>query len=81
MKKENNNETKKYTSSLENLTLEDLLQYERTSSIVCKKYENSCKSYDGSISNSEEYTMFLKYNNFHEEIISEMQKRLDIFID
>lgn len=80
MGKEKNNELQKELISFDKLTLEELIQYEKISSIVCKKYENSCKSYDGSISNGKEYTTFLKYNNFHESLISEMCKRMDEFI-
>lgn len=59
------------------IPIQRLLEYEKASSIVCRKYENSCKSYDGSISNSNEYSLFLKYNNIHEQIILELQKRLE----
>lgn len=62
------------------LSLEELLKLEKASSIICKKYENSCRSYDGSISNSVEYQLFQKYNNFHESIVFELQKVVDKFI-
>ena len=63
------------------MTLKEILEYEKASSIVCMKYENSCKSYDGSISNGDEYTLFLKYNKIHEDLILELQKRLDVFAE
>lgn len=80
MSKEKNNEIQKASVSFENLTLEELVQYEKISSIVCKKYENSCKAYDGSISKGAEYAIFLKYNNFHENLITEMCRRIDEYI-
>lgn len=59
---------------IENLSIDDLLKYEKASRIVCKKYENSCKTYDGSITNREEYETFLIYNNIHERIINAIEK-------
>ena len=62
---------------IEILTIDDLLKYEKASRIVCKKYENSCKTYDGSITNREEYEKFLVYNNIHERIINAIEKDMD----
>lgn len=59
------------------LSLLELMLYERASELVCKKYENSCKNYDGSITNDEEYSLFLKYNKIHENLLIELRKRLD----
>ena len=63
-------------SKIEDLSIEDLLTYEKATSVVCKKYENSCKTYDGSITNREEYDTFLFFNKIHERVISAMQKRI-----
>jgi len=61
----------------ENYTLEELLKLEKASRLVCMKYENSTKNYDGSIANNDEYTLFKKYNDFHNEMLYEIEKILD----
>lgn len=66
--KESNNSVKE---------LEDLLVYEKASRIVCMKYENSCKSYDGTITNGNEYKQFQIYNGIHEKVITKIQKILN----
>lgn len=58
-------------------SLSSLLELEKASRIVCSKYENSTKNYDGTIINNEEYALFKKYNDFHNEIISLIEKKLD----
>lgn len=61
----------------EEYSLSTLLELEKASRIVCSKYENSTKNYDGSIINNEEYALFKKYNDFHNNIISLIEKILD----
>jgi len=61
----------------ENYTLEDLLKLEKASRLICMKYENSTKNYDGSIANNDEYTLFKKYNDFHNGILVKIEKLLD----
>lgn len=63
--------------NIENYTLSILLELEKATRIVCMKYESATKNYDGSIVNNEEYSMFRKYNDFRNRIISEIEKRLD----
>ena len=58
-------------------TLEELLQLEKAARILCFKYENSSKNYDGSISNNMEYDKFKKINNLRNDILNEIEKRLD----
>lgn len=67
MKKE---ESKKYT-------LSELLELEKAARVVCVRYENSTKNYDGSIINNSEYELFKKYNNFRNMVLNEIEKILD----
>lgn len=67
MKKE---ESKKYT-------LSELLEFEKAARVVCVRYENSTKNYDGSIINNSEYELFKKYNNFRNMVLNEIEKILD----
>lgn len=66
-KEENKNENN-------NFSLEELLKYEKASAIICKRYESATRSYDGSIINSEEYSKFMKYNDFHNFIINKLEE-------
>ena len=61
---------------LSNYTLSTLLELEKAARIVCMKYESASKSYDGSIINNEQYSMFSKYNMFRNRVIEEMEKQL-----
>lgn len=73
--------TKTETKELKDLELKDLLMYEHASKLVCQKYENSVKMYDGTIRNDgHEYRNFEKYNNMHLSILSELEKRLNILL-
>lgn len=67
MKKE---ESKKYT-------LSELLELEKAARVVCVRYENSTKNYDGSIINNSEYELFKKYNNFRNMVLNEIEKIID----
>lgn len=63
--------------NIKEIILRDLLDLEKASSVICKNYENSLKRYDGSINTSvSEYNEFNKYNKIRNEIIKEIQKRL-----
>ena len=66
---------------LSEYNLSTLLELEKTSRIVCMKYESASKNYDGSIINNDQYVLFKKYNDFRSEVISEMEKRLNEEID
>ena len=56
----------------------DLITYERAISLICRRYENSVKLYDGTIrQNSIEYDNFKKNNDLHNRIIMEIEKRVN----
>lgn len=62
---------------LEKMSLKELLEYEKASAIVCRKYENSSRVYDGSIANGPLYERFKKYNEFHADVIQAMERIID----
>ena len=52
------------------LSLMELVYAEKAAKIICQRYENSIKNYDGSIArNSVEYNKFKQFNNLHQEIL------------
>lgn len=68
---------KAQTVSLKDLTIEELVQYEKASAVICQKYENSLRQYDGSISSYDnEYGNFDRLNNIRCRILDEMEERL-----
>ena len=65
------NETKEFS-------LEELIMLEKMSRIVCTKYENTTKRYDGTIDNTQNsYNTFVKFNNIHTKIIQQMEDLLN----
>lgn len=67
---------------IENLSLRDLLDYEKAATIICRRYENSIKLYDGTIRQSgPEYLRFNKANLLHNSLLNEIEKRLTILYD
>jgi len=56
--------------------LTELIELEKIARIVCMKYESSSKSYDGTIINNGEYSLFNLYNTFRNDVINEMEKRI-----
>lgn len=62
---------------MEKLTLKELIELEKASSIICQKYENASRVYDGSITNGPSYEKFKKYNDFHNNIVLQMEKIID----
>jgi uncharacterized protein YutE (UPF0331/DUF86 family) len=62
---------------LKKYTLSELLEFEKAARVVCVRYENSTKNYDGSIINNSEYELFKKYNNFRNMVLNEIEKILD----
>lgn len=70
------------TIKIENLSLRDLLDYEKAATIICRRYENSIKLYDGTIRQSgPEYLRFNKANLLHNSLLNEIEKRLTILYD
>ena len=66
------------TVSLDGLSVQELVYYEQAACVVCRKYENSSKNYDGTImQNSKLYNEFTKYNDVHNAIVEELAKRLN----
>ena len=63
--------------NIKDLSVSELLDYEKACSLICKYYENGLKNYDGSVNtNSLEYKKFQQYNNVRIEIINELSIRV-----
>lgn len=63
---------------IKDLDIISLLKYEEATRIICQRYENSVKRYDGTIANdSAEYKNFSKYINLRVSLLNEIEKRLD----
>lgn len=59
------------------LTLMELVYAEKAAKIICQRYENSIKNYDGSIArNSVGYNKFKQFNNLHQEILDKIEETL-----
>ena len=59
------------------LSLMELVYAEKAAKIICQRYENSIKNYDGSIArNSVEYNKFKKFNNLHQELLDKIEETL-----
>ena len=55
----------------------DLVAYEKVTRLVCMKYENSIKNYDGTLNqDSLDFSKFEKFNRLRNNILEEMEKRL-----
>jgi Txe/YoeB family toxin of Txe-Axe toxin-antitoxin module len=56
-------------------TIEELVYAEKAVFSICKKYENSVKNYDGSISqDGKEYQKYKFFNDIHHKIINKMEE-------
>jgi len=59
-----------------------LVLLEKMARIVCTKYENITKRYDGSIDSSQpKYQAFKKYNDLHNAIIEKMELILNKMLE
>lgn len=59
------------------LSLMELVYAEKATKIICQRYENSIKNYDGSIArNSAEYGKFKQFNNLHQEILDKIEETI-----
>ena len=63
--------------TISSLSLRDLIDYEKAASLICRRYENNIKMYDGSIRQSGlEYENFKRLNDTHTKILNEIEKRV-----
>lgn len=59
------------------IELSELLNLEKACNIICKRYENIVKMYDGSINTkTREYSTYTYYNNIRLKIMDELEARL-----
>lgn len=64
-------------TKLTQMTINELIEAEKAASLICKKYENAIKMYDGSINVSTiEYKEFDKFNNIRISLLKEIEERL-----
>ncbi len=62
---------------LKKISINELIAYEQGARAVCSKYENSIRSYDGTIKfDSVNGQMFEKYNKIYLKILDELERRL-----
>ena len=60
------------------LSIQDLVNYEKAACIVCRKYENMIRDYNGMLNSySHEYEKFEHMNMIHNQIINEIEERLN----
>lgn len=59
------------------LSLMELVYAEKAAKVICQRYENSIKNYDGSIAhNSVEYNKFKQFNNLHQKLLDKIEETL-----
>lgn len=64
--------------NLDSIPIVDLIAYEKAAKIICSKYENMLKTYDGTINqNALEYQTFRRINGKHLAIIEEIERRIE----
>jgi hypothetical protein len=65
------------TLKINDLSIIDLVYAEKCAKIVCQRYENSIKNYDGSIAQSSlEYNKFREFIDIHQQLLNKMEERL-----
>lgn len=63
--------------SIRDLDIAMLVKYETAAKMICQRYENTVKNYDGSIdNNSSDYKAFSKYNNIRTALLNEIERKL-----
>lgn len=63
--------------TLKSISLFDLLTLEKASGLICKRYENTVKMYDGTINaKGGEYARFKTYLDIHTNVLNEIEKRI-----
>jgi hypothetical protein len=66
---------------LSTLSVSELIDYEKIAMLICRRYENNIKMYDGSMRQSgREYEKYKKINELHSKILNEFEQRLDELI-
>lgn len=62
---------------IETISLFELLTLEKASGLICKRYENTVKMYDGTINaKGGEYARFKTYLDIHTNVLNEIEKRI-----
>ena len=70
-----------YKVNLNSLSIQELIYIEQATRIVCQKYENTVKNYDGSFKqNGGDYNNFKKFNTLRNKVISKLEEKLEEFI-
>ena len=66
-----------YKVNLNSLSIQELIYIEQATRIVCQKYENTVKNYDGSFKqNGDDYNNFKKFNTLRNKVISKLEEKL-----
>ena len=66
-----------YKVNLNSLSIQELIYIEQATRIVCQKYENTVKNYDGSFKqNGGDYNNFKKFNTLRNKVISKLEEKL-----
>lgn len=67
--------------NLNSLSIQELIYIEQATRIVCQKYENTVKNYDGSFKqNGGDYNNFKKFNTLRNKVISKLEEKLEEII-
>ena len=67
-----------YKVNLNSLSIQELIYIEQATRIVCQKYENTVKNYDGSFKqNGDDYNNFKKFNTLRNKVISKLEEKLE----
>ena len=70
-----------YKVNLNSLSIQELIYIEQATRIVCQKYENTVKNYDGSFKqNGGDYNNFKKFNTLRNKVISKLEEKLEELI-
>ena len=68
-----------YKVNLNSLSIQELIYIEQATRIVCQKYENTVKNYDGSFKqNGGDYNNFKKFNTLRNKVISKLEEKNQI---
>lgn len=68
---------KSYKINLNSLSIQELIYVEQATKIVCQKYENTVKNYDGSFrQNGDDYNNFKKFNTLRNKVITKLEEKL-----